>query len=159
VDQARDAPGALPLLSVALVSLWERRSGRTLTIAGYRESGGVAGSVERLGEQAFAALRDAEHRDAAQRMLLRLASPGDGHTITARRVERAELAAIGGPAANDVLDMLASRRLVSVADETIEVAHEALFTHWSRLRRWLADDASGRALRAHLTPAARGWAA
>src|SRR5262249_6609545 len=45
VEQARDAAGGLPLLSVALVALWERRSGRTLTISGYRESGGVAGSV------------------------------------------------------------------------------------------------------------------
>jgi WD40 repeat protein/DNA-binding SARP family transcriptional activator len=158
VDQARHAPGALPLLSVALVSLWERRSGRTLTIGGYRDSGGVAGSVERLGEQAFAALRDDEHRDAARRVLLRLAGSGDGQTVTARRVERAELAAVGGPAAHDVLDVLASRRLVSVADETVEVAHESLFTHWPRLRGWLADDASGRVLRAHLTPAARAWA-
>ena len=158
VDQARDAPGALPLLSVALVSLWERRSGRTLTVGGYRETGGVAGSVERLGEQAYAALRDTEHRDVARRVLLRLASSGDGQAVTARRVERTELAAIGGPAADGVLDVLASRRLVSVADEVVEVAHESLFTHWPRLRGWLTDDASGRALRAHLTPAARAWA-
>jgi WD40 repeat protein/DNA-binding SARP family transcriptional activator/KaiC/GvpD/RAD55 family RecA-like ATPase len=158
VDQARDAPGGLPLLSVALVSLWERRSGRTLTIGRDRDSSGVAGSVERLGEQAFAALRDAGQRDAARRLLLRLAGPGDGQTVTARRVDRAELSAIGGAAASEVLDVLVGRRLVSVADETVEVAHEALFTHWSRLRGWLADDASGRALRAHLTPAARSWA-
>jgi DNA-binding SARP family transcriptional activator/WD40 repeat protein len=158
VDQAREAPGGLPLLSVALVSLWERRSGRTLTIGGYRESGGVAGSVERLGEQAFAALGDAEHRDAARRMLVRLASSVDVDSITARRVDRSELAAVGGPVADAVLDVLVKRRLVSVADETVEVAHEALFTHWSRLRNWLADDVSGRALRAHLGPAARAWA-
>ena len=35
-------PGALPLLSHALRATWERRNGRTLTIEGYRESGGVA---------------------------------------------------------------------------------------------------------------------
>ena len=35
-------PGALPLLSHALRATWERRDGRTLTVEGYRESGGVA---------------------------------------------------------------------------------------------------------------------
>ncbi|HKD99356.1 MAG TPA: BTAD domain-containing putative transcriptional regulator [Micromonosporaceae bacterium] len=159
VDQARDAPGGLPLLSVALLSLWERRSGRSLTVGGFRDSGGVAGSVERLGEQAFADLRDDQHRDAARRMLLRLAGSADGETVTARRTDLDDLAVIGGPVAGEVLDVLVGRRLVSVTDEHVEVAHEALFTHWSRLRGWLADDASGRALRGHLTPAARAWAA
>ena len=40
----------------------------------------------------------------------------------------------------------------------VEVAHEALLTHWTRLRDWLAEDAAGRELRAHLTPAAAAWA-
>ena len=38
-------PGALPLLSHALRATWERRDGRTLTVEGYRESGGVASAV------------------------------------------------------------------------------------------------------------------
>ena len=158
VDQAREAPGGLPLLSVALVSLWQRRSGRTLTVGAYRASDGVAGSVERLGEQALAELRDANHRDAARRMLVRLATSAGGETIAARRADLGELMAVGGPAAGEVLDVLVGRRLVSVSDESVEVAHEALFTHWSRLRGWLAEDVSGRALRAHLGPAAPAWA-
>jgi WD40 repeat protein/DNA-binding SARP family transcriptional activator len=157
VDQSHDAPGGLPLLSAALLSLWESRSGRTLTVGGYQDSGGVAGSVERLGEQAFADLADAEHRDTARRMLLRLASSGDGQPITGRRVDRDDLEAVGGPSGSEVLDVLVNRRVVSVADETVELAHEAMFTHWPRLRAWLVEDASGRPLRAHLTPAAKAW--
>ena len=38
-------PGALPLLSTALVGTWERRRGDRLTLAGYLEAGGVAGSL------------------------------------------------------------------------------------------------------------------
>ena len=38
-------PGALPLLSHALRATWERRDGRTLTVEGYRESGGVASAI------------------------------------------------------------------------------------------------------------------
>jgi DNA-binding SARP family transcriptional activator/energy-coupling factor transporter ATP-binding protein EcfA2 len=45
-------PGGLPLLSTALLEGWERRQGRTLTLAGYRETGGVHGAVARLAERA-----------------------------------------------------------------------------------------------------------
>ena len=50
-DEVRDAPGGLPLLSTALLSLWELRDGRELTLAAYRDSGGVAGAVEHVGER------------------------------------------------------------------------------------------------------------
>ena len=45
-------PGALPLLSHALRATWERRDGRTLTVEGYRATGGVAevGADVNLGE-------------------------------------------------------------------------------------------------------------
>jgi class 3 adenylate cyclase/energy-coupling factor transporter ATP-binding protein EcfA2 len=38
-------PGGLPLLSHALLETWRRRHGPTLTIAGYREAGGVRGAI------------------------------------------------------------------------------------------------------------------
>src|SRR5689334_16287324 len=34
-------PGALPLMSTALVRAWERREGARLSLAGYRAGGGV----------------------------------------------------------------------------------------------------------------------
>src|SRR4029453_1778935 len=40
----------------------------------------------------------------------------------------------------------------------VDVAHEALLTHWTRLRDWLAEDAGGREMRGHLTPTAAVWA-
>ena len=43
-------PGALPLLSHALRATWERRDGRTLTVEGYRESGGVASAIARTAD-------------------------------------------------------------------------------------------------------------
>ncbi len=51
------------------------------------------------------------------------------------------------------------RRLLAVDDGRLEVAHEALLTAWPRLAQWLAEDADGRRLRAHLSPAARDWEA
>jgi WD40 repeat protein len=40
---------------------------------------------------------------------------------------------------------------------TVEVAHEALFREWPRLRSWLEEDAQGRRTHARLTDAAREW--
>ena len=46
-------PGALPLLSTALLELWQQRDGRRLSKAAYERTGGVQGAVGRLGEDAF----------------------------------------------------------------------------------------------------------
>ena len=158
IDDVRDAPGGLPLLSTSLLALWERRSGRTLTVAAYRETGGVAGAVEQLGERAYAELASDAERETARRILLRLADTGGEHAVVRRKASRAELESIGGAAAGPVLEILATRRLVTVSRDDVQVSHEALMTRWSRLSRWLAEDAAGRELRAHLTPVATAWA-
>ena len=60
-------PGALPLLSHALLSTWQgRRSGR-LTIEGYRASGGITDAVARSADQAYAGVTASQQR-AARRL-------------------------------------------------------------------------------------------
>ena len=83
-------PGALPLLSTALVGTWERRRDDRLTLAGYLEAGGVAGALTRSAEAAYAALDDAG-RDTARRLLVRLADADDGGALVRRPVPLAEL--------------------------------------------------------------------
>ena len=51
-----DEPGALPLLSHALAETWARREGRVMTVAGYRDTGGVNGAVARTAERLYATL-------------------------------------------------------------------------------------------------------
>ena len=46
---------------------------------------------------------------------------------------------------------------MTVDDDTVEVAHEALLREWPRLRSWLEEDAEGRRLHLHLIGAAREW--
>ncbi len=48
-----DEPGALPLLSHALLETWQRRRGRTLTISGYLTAGGVRGAIAETAEAVF----------------------------------------------------------------------------------------------------------
>jgi WD40 repeat protein/DNA-binding SARP family transcriptional activator len=158
VADVRGRPGGLPLLSTALLDTWERRRGRTLTHAGYLAAGGVSGALARLADAAYARL-DPAGQEAARRILVRLADTGEGGAPVRRRVPVEEMAAPGDQAARHALDVLVARRLVTVGEGTVEVAHEALLSHWPRLARWLQDDEQGRALRRHLAPAARDWAA
>jgi WD40 repeat protein/DNA-binding SARP family transcriptional activator len=157
VADVRGRPGGLPLLSTALLDTWERRRGRTLTHAGYLAAGGVSGALTRLAESAYARLAPAG-QEAARRILVRLAETGEGGLPVRRRVPLEEVAPPGDEAARAALDVLVARRLLTAGDGSVEVAHEALLSHWPRLARWLEEDEQGRALRRHLAPAARDWA-
>jgi WD40 repeat protein len=149
-------PGGLPLLSTALLACWQRRQGRTLTLAGYAETGGVKGAVARLAEGAYARL-DPGQQEAARRLLLRLAGPGEGELLVGRRVPLAELEADRDPEMGAALAALTEARLLTTGEAAVEVAHEALLRHWPRLRGWLEEDAQGRVLHRHLARAAQEW--
>ena len=70
-------PGALPLLSHALLETWQRRRGRTLTLSGYAASGGVRGAIAETAEAVFADRFNHNQRDIARRIFLRLTELGD----------------------------------------------------------------------------------
>jgi len=157
VGDAGSEPGLLPLLSVALTQLWERRVDDTLTYAAYVQSGGIAGAIGRLAEDVWASLSP-EEQGTIRAVLLRLAGPGDADAVTRSRVTLASLEALSRPRWRPVVDRLVAARLVTMDDGHVEVAHEALFREWPRLRGWMTDDAAGRAVQLRLARAASEWA-
>jgi WD40 repeat protein/DNA-binding SARP family transcriptional activator len=155
---AGDEPGALPLLSHALLETWQRRRGRTLTLAGYAESGGVRGAIARTAETTFNQLTR-EQQAVARNIFLRLTELGEGTQDTRRRVALAELIPRpeDAPAVQAVLKKLADARLITTAEGTAEVAHEALIREWATLREWLDENREGLRLHRQLTQAAQEW--
>lgn len=147
-----DEPGALPMLSTALLELWQHRDGDRLSLAAYERTGGVRGAVARMAERAYARL-DPIEQGAARRILLRLTGDAGVGAHVRRRVPLAELEGEG----EGVLEALADSRLVTLSEGTVEVAHEALLQEWPRLAGWLEEDAAGRRVHAHLIEAAREW--
>ena len=147
VKDVHDAPGALPLVSTALLELWQNRDGRRLRLASYERTGGVHGAVARLAEEAYAQL-DAEQRDLARYVLLQLVEVDDDGSVERRRLPLTDL----GAKAEPLLDVLADARLVTVSEGTVELAHEALLREWPRLSAWIDDSLDdlriGRTLRA-----------
>ena len=158
VADAGEEPGVLPLLSTALAQLWQARSGRRLTFGDYVALGGVDGAIAHLAEDAWRRL-DGDHQAVARQVLLRLTGPGEGDQVVRRRVAVAELTGLDLPHVHEVLEALTSARLVTRAGDHVEVAHEALFREWPRLRAWLAEDAAGRAIQRRLAVAAAEWEA
>jgi WD40 repeat protein/DNA-binding SARP family transcriptional activator len=149
-------PGGLPLLSTALLELWTHRRERTLRLDDYLRAGGVEGAVARLAEEAFDRL-DAVGQAAAKRILLRLAAPGEGADVVRRRAPLSEFDLDRDADAARAMAVFTDARLVTVAEGTAEVAHEALLHEWPRLRTWLEDDAEGRKLQRHITESTHTW--
>ncbi|MGW3965176.1 nSTAND1 domain-containing NTPase [Amycolatopsis sp. NPDC005003] len=137
VAESANQPGTLPLVSHALLETWRRRSGMTLTVAGYEQTGGIRDALALTAENVYTGF-DEVQRAAARQILLRLVALGEGTEDTKRRITRTELD--GTPAVRAVLAALTAARLVTVDHDSVEITHEALITHWPRLREWLAAD-------------------
>ncbi|MFI6233108.1 hypothetical protein ACIBD9_06070 [Micromonospora sp. NPDC050784] len=150
-------PGALPLLSHVLWETWRRRTGNRLSVAGYRDSGGLNGAIAKTAEDTYDGL-DAPQQAAARTLLLRLTRVGEGGTDTARPVPRTELLHGLGAAGPLVLERLATRRLVGIDPEgVVRVSHETLLHAWPRLRSWINEDRARLVARQQLSDAAQVW--
>jgi WD40 repeat protein/transcriptional regulator with XRE-family HTH domain len=156
-------PGALPLLSHALLATWQRRRSHLLTLSGYTASGGVRGAIAETAEAVFQDQLDAEQRAIARQIFLRLTEFGDDtNTVdTRRRVQFDELTSRqeAREQIHEVLMTLADARLITTEQNCVEVSHEALIREWPTLRNWLDENREGLRLHRHLTETAQEWEA
>ncbi|MEU7598348.1 helix-turn-helix domain-containing protein [Streptomyces sp. NPDC039022] len=150
--------GALPLLAHALLGTWQQRTGRTLTVAGYRLTGGLHGAVATTAERVHATLDPAERR-AARQVLLRLVQVGEIAGETRRRVPRERLLEhLPDPEKTAaVIDVFVRARLLTLDADTVEITHEALLRAWPRLRGWIRADRAGLVVHQRLSEAAGAW--
>jgi WD40 repeat protein/class 3 adenylate cyclase len=158
LDDVGGEPGSLPLLSHALLETWSKRQDHTMTMNAYLESGGVHGAIARTADAVYGQL-EPEQQELAKRIFLRLAEPGQGTEDTRRRASLTELLPGGDEqtAVEEVLDILARARLITVGLDLVEVSHEALIREWPLLRRWLDEDREGLQLHRRLTDDASEW--
>lgn len=153
-DAAGEA-NALPLVSHALLETWCRRRGHALTLAGYEAAGGIRHALARTAEAVYTGLTgDQQH--LVRGILLRLVALGEGTGDTKRRVRRDELDGTD-LGIDEVLEALASARLVTLDTDTVEITHEALLRAWPRLRDWINQDRAGLLVHRQLSEAAAQW--
>lgn len=143
-DLLRDAaikdPAALPLLSYTLEQLYERRTADgVLTLAAYKDLGGLEGAIGRRAESVFNSL-PGEAQTAFDQVWRQLVTLSENNQPVRRRTLYDALTA--APGAPKLVDGLISARLLTVdqvsgGDRTVSVAHEALLKHWPRLVSWV----------------------
>ncbi|MDX3841480.1 WD40 repeat domain-containing protein [Streptomyces europaeiscabiei] len=156
VEEVLDRPGALPMLSHALLETWRRRRGRMLTTAAYEAAGGLNGAIAASAETVYGQL-SAPQATAVRQLLLRLVEPGRGTADTGRPLTRDELLECTHPDILVVAERLARARLLTVDEEGVRLAHESLIGCWPRLRGWIDQDRERLRHHRQLTEAARAW--
>lgn len=145
------AVDVLPLLSNALLVTWAASTGNRLTLADYVRSGGVASAVQALAEEVFQSL-GVEQQASAQRLILRLVRVSDDLLVR----EPLPLDDIDD-ADRPGLDPFVSARMLTVADDSIRISHDALLTHWQRLQEWIDESRADLVVLQQLRRTARVW--
>ena len=183
VADVNEQPGALPLLQYSLSELFEQRVENRLTLAAYRQFGGIGGALSRRADAVYSALDEADQA-ATHALFSRLVTLGEGVEDTRRRVllsevQRLQYAGEQGQHSlghsehlprdtrhallTKPLDQFGAARLLSFDRDpatrgpTVEIAHEALLRAWPRLRAWLDDDRATLRLARQLTQATAEW--
>ena len=165
LDDLGSEPGALPLLSHALLETWKRRRGRVLTVSGYTAAGGVRGAIAQTAETVFRQRLSLEQQPIARMIFIKLAEMGEDSLDTRRRAAFSELItrATDTSTIDAVLSILTDARLVTTGTlepgdtRVVEVAHEALIREWPTLRDWLNQNRQGLILHRQLTEDTNDW--
>lgn len=169
-DEAIEAPHALPLLEFMLDELYVRRQdNRLLTVAAYKDLGGLNGALGRRADQVYANLPK-DVRAALPQVLGLLVNPSssDYDRATARTAPLSEFPE--GSPQRLLIDALRDSRLLGYDEDTgdgsgesgnqdgfpdgesgetlnhvghdpmVRVTHEALFSHWEAARAQIDQD-------------------
>jgi WD40 repeat protein len=124
--------------------LADQQSDGRLTLAAYRQLGGIAEALGTWPEGLFQSL-DEPSRNTCRQVFMRLVSVDESGDDTRRRVPVPELLGLGiaSETVDGVLEQFAGARLLTYDNDpqtrvpTIEIAHEALLTRWRRLSEWV----------------------
>ncbi len=162
LEQVESTPGALPLLQFVASQLWEGRdpARKRLTLASYRELGGLEGALARHADNVLGGLPAAQ-QSAARALFLRLVTPDRTRAI----VSLGELRALGEARVEveQLLEQLVRARLLVVEKSergaSVEIVHESLIHRWPTLSRWLDDAGEDVGFLEQLRASSTLWAA
>jgi WD40 repeat protein len=144
-------PEVLPLLSNALLVTWAAGSGKRMTLADYQAAGGVSAAVESLAEEVYSSLTD-DQRLVAESLFLRLVRIAGEHVLR----EPVPLNSVDADA-RLVLDAFVAARMLTLSDGKVQISHDALIAHWSRLGQWVEHSREDLEVLASIRRATQVW--
>ncbi|NET36060.1 MAG: SUMF1/EgtB/PvdO family nonheme iron enzyme [Cyanothece sp. SIO1E1] len=140
---------SLPLMAYLLEQLYQKaieRGDKKLTQQDYDKLGGLQGVINQQAEKAFQEfsqnLNKRDAQDILQRVFFKLITIGDLGVVTRNKASREEVYKTHAQATQLVNSLNQAGLLTTDEDPitnqpVIEVAHEALFSSWKRLKTWL----------------------
>lgn len=142
IEDAGLQPGTLPLLAYTLEQLYNAGKGsHALTHSNYESLGGLRGAISKRAEESLRML-DATATAELPRLFRQLLTVNSAGIVTRRRALQRDVA-INPQMATLVRTLVDARLLIADRrddENTIEVAHEALFEGWDQMRAWVADN-------------------
>jgi hypothetical protein len=165
IEQTRGREGALPALEFVLTRIWEGFRNGISSADTVHTLGGVGGALAKEAKRLYESL-SSHQKTIARRAFLAMTTLGEGTKDTRRRAPIDDIVAAGQSEADvrRVLEIFADpdRRLITLAANkdgktTAEVAHEALFEHWSELKQWLDQDRDQIRFARRLEGAVKEW--
>jgi len=166
LDDMATEPGALALMAFALWRLSNRsqESGGILTRTAYDSFKGIHGAIGQRAEEIFCSFKsEMPALEAAFGRVFRELVEVDERGVATRR--RAALSAFAGEAATkEMVAALTDARLLVTSrgedhEPMVEVAHEAIFTSWPRVKAWIEAAGDDLRMRRQLKQAAAAWEA
>jgi WD40 repeat protein len=158
-----EATHVLPLLSQAMMLIWEEREGDRLTRQSCRSAGldgGIVRAVEVSADAVYDGLAD-DQKPIARDVLRQMTALSDDRRPIRRSVTlgdlRAEHPRNEWPAVDAVLEAFAGRRLLVLGDGRAEIVHDMVLQAWPRLRGWLEEDQGSMILRGRLAEDTARW--
>lgn len=161
-DAATRNERTLPLLSFTLDELYKRRSADgVLTYQAYRDLGELEGALATRANEVFAQLRgDVQGQMSTVFRALVTVGAGSEGKVTRKRAPLS-LFPSGTPSRELVEAFIAARLFYTeVAPDgspVVDIAHEALLTHWEPARQWLSVDRELLRIRDGVSAAADHW--
>ena len=160
-DAAAEHPEVLPLLQFTLEELYQRRSeDGMLTLAAYRDLGGVEGSLAQRAETVFKDLPDDVEKELPKVLNALVSIERDGYEQIGRK--RAPWTDATTGKSREFIETFVKNRLfvTELADDgsaVVTVAHEALLWHWPRVKEWVAQNRENLRIRGRIAAAAKRW--
>lgn len=163
LDDATRHPEALPLLEYALRELFERREpDGTLTLAQYRELGGVEGALGHRAEAVFLALPVAV-QVALDGVFSALVTVREDVDAGATRARVPTDSAASTPERGKLIAAFVKERLfftdrdATTGESILTLSHEALLRCWPRAEQWIDHNRDFLRVRARLREGVRAW--
>ncbi len=161
LEDAKNQPDMLPLLSDLLLELYQRRTPENLvTFAAYESLGdpakgvtGLEGALSTRADKEFDKLTPEQQKTCPEILHALVTVEADADV---RR--RANLAALKDtPQKTALVDAFINARLLTADGPSVSLAHEALLRKWDRVADWVRDNRQHLRIRSRVEQAMRRW--